>query len=88
MSTKVRVIGRLGLVGSQRVELENHGGVDCNLIVEQHADDMLDDVDRCGGKSGIRVVSFVILDTGTKDRAVTSMWGIFGAGTGKGLKFL
>ena len=67
--TKVRVLGRLGLVGSQQADGDDHGRFECNGIVEQRAYDMLYEVDRFGGKAGRRVVSFCVLYTGTKYRA-------------------
>ena len=47
----------------------------------------MEEVDRFGGNAGIRVVSFGVLDAGTKDRAVPGMWGILGAGKRKVLNF-
>ena len=83
---EVRVFGCLGLVGRQRAEGNKHGGVDCNGIVEQRDGDLLDEVGRFGGKAGIRVVSFGVLDAGTKYGAAPGMWGILGAGRRKLLK--
>ena len=85
---KVRVISRLGLLGIQRDERREYGGVDCNLIVDQSSDDLLDKVDRFGGKLGIRIVGFGVLDAGTKDRAVPGMRGILVAGRSKVFKFV
>ena len=60
--TEVHVFGCLCLVGRQRAKGNEHGGVDCNGILEQRIDDLLDNVERFGGKAGRRVVGFGILD--------------------------
>ena len=86
--TEVRVFGRLGLVGSHQDKVDNHGGVDCNGIVDQRVDYLLDKIDRFGVKAEIRVVGFGVLDAGTKYRAVPEMWGILGASRHKVFKFV
>ena len=86
--TKVRVFSRLCLVGSQRAESDEHGGIDCNGIVDLCADDMLDDVDRFGRKVGRRFVGIGVLDPGTKDRAVQGIRAILVAGRRKVFKFV
>ena len=86
--TKVSVLGRLDLVGSQQTEDDKHGGVDFNGIVDQRSNGMVDKVDMFGGNSGRRVVGFGVLGAGTKYRAVTVMWGILVGGRRKVLKFV
>ena len=49
---------------------------------------MLEEVDRFGGKAGRRVIGFVVLESGTKDRAVPGMQVTLGAGRRKVLKFV
>ena len=61
--------GMVTVQGVQGEDGREYGGVDCNLIVDQSSDDLLDKVDRFGGKAGRRVVSFCVLYTGTKYRA-------------------
>ena len=85
---EVRLLGRLGLVVSHKSEGYEHGGIDCNGIVDQRADDLLDEADRFGGKAGRSVIGFGVLGVGTKDREVPGMRGILGAGRRKVLKFV
>ena len=73
-------------MGSKRDKDDKNGGFDCNGIVEQRDNDLLDEVDRFGGTVGRRVVGFGVLDAGTKDRAVPGMRDILGAGMRKVLK--
>ena len=49
---EVRLLGRLGLVVSHKSEGYEHGGIDCNGIVDQRADDLLDEADRFGERRG------------------------------------
>ena len=75
-------------MGSKRDKDDKNGGFDCNGIVEQRDNDLLDEVDRFGGTVGRRVVGFGVLEAGTKDREFTGMRGIFGLGRCKVLKFV
>ena len=85
---EVRVFGRLGLVGIQRVKGNKYGGFNCNGIVEQRIGDLLDKVEIFRGKAERRVIIFVKLDAGTKDRAVPGIRGILGVVRRKVLKFM
>ena len=55
---EVRVLGCLGLVGSQQAKDKEYYGIDCYGIVEQNTDDLLDEFDRFGVKACRRVVGF------------------------------
>ena len=73
-------------MGRQQSKGNEHGGVNCNGIVEQRADDLLDEDVRFGGKVERRVVGFGVLDAGTKNGEVPEMKGILGADRRKVLK--
>ena len=75
-------------MGRQQSKGNDHGGVNCNGIVEQCADDLVEKVEIFGVKAGRRVVGFGVFDAVTKDRAVPLMWGILRASRRKVLKFV
>ena len=75
-------------MGIQKAKGDKNGGVNCNVILEHHDDDLLDEVGKFGGRAGRSVVGFGVLDVGTKKRAVRGILGILGAGRSKVLEFV